>query len=169
MTMAHADRLREARNLFTARQWSDACTHFEALDDEEPLGGHDLARLAAAQYLVGRELESVDTWSRAFDVAREQGEPAWAARCGFWVGFVLLNRGDLPGGNGWVARVQRVLAGVDASVVEAGYVRYLVALRTIFEGDAQKHLLCSRRRHRSVSASVTVTWRRWRGSVRVGH
>jgi len=105
------------------------------VDEEEPLGGDDLQRLAMAQYLVGRELESVDTWTRTFHVARELHDLAWAARCGFWVGFVLLNRGDLAGGNGWIARVRRLLADVDASVVEAGYVCYLVALRTIFEGD----------------------------------
>lgn len=135
--MERAERLREARHLFAARRWSDACAHFEAADDEESLGGHDLGRLAAAQYLVGRELESVGTWSRAFDVTREHGEPTSAARCGFWAGFVLLNRGDLPGGNGWVARVQRVLADVQPNAVETGYVQYLVALRTIFEGDAE--------------------------------
>ena len=133
--MTRPDRLREARDLFVAHEWSDARTHFECVDGEEPLGGDDLARLAVAQYLVGRELESVDTWTRAFHVAREQGDLARAARCGFWVGFVLLNRGDVPGGNGWIARVRRVLADVDAGVVEAGYVRYLDALRTIFEGD----------------------------------
>jgi len=133
--MTRADGLREARDLFVAHEWSDACTHFEGVDEEEPLGSDDLARLAVAQYLVGRELESVDTWTRAFHVAREQDEVARAVRCGFWVGFVLLNRGDVPGGNGWIARVQRVLADVDAGVVEAGYVRYLDALRTIFEGD----------------------------------
>ncbi|MDP8927736.1 MAG: LuxR C-terminal-related transcriptional regulator [Actinomycetota bacterium] len=137
MTMARADRLREARESFVEHQWSDACTHFEAVDEEEPLGSDDLERLAAAQYLIGRELESVDTWSRAFHISREQDEPARAARCGFWVGFVLLNRSDLPGGNGWIARVRRVLAGVDAGVVEAGYLRYLVALRAIFDGDAE--------------------------------
>ena len=136
MTMARADRLREARALFIARQWSAACAHFEAVDDEELLGSDDLERLAEAQYLIGRELESVDTWSRAFRISREQDERAWAARCGFWVGFVLLNRGDLASGNGWIARVQRELAGI-GGVVEAGYVRYLVALRAIFGGDAE--------------------------------
>lgn len=137
MTVGRADRLREARNLFATRRWSHASAHFETADDEQPLDGHDLVRLATAQYLVGRELESVETWSRAFDVAREHGEPAPAARAGFWVGFVLLNRGDLPGGNGWVSRVQRVLADVQPNAVETGYVQYLVALRTILEGDAE--------------------------------
>lgn len=135
MNLTRADRLREAYDLFGAHSWSDACRHFDAVDEEDPLDGGDLERLAVAQFLVGRELESVDTWTRAFHVAREQDDLASAARCGFWVGFVLLNRGDLPGGNGWIARVRRVLADVDTSVVEAGYVRYLVALRTIFEGD----------------------------------
>ncbi len=138
MIRARADRLREARGLFAARRWSDACTHFEALDDEESLGGHDLQRLAAAQYLVGRELESVDTWSRGFHVARAQDDPARAARCGFWVGFVLLHRRDLPGGNGWITAVQRLLGDVDDGLVETGYVQYLVALRTIFEGGAEE-------------------------------
>lgn len=123
--------------MFATRQWRDACTLFEAMDGEEPLRSDDLERLAAAQYLIGRELESLDTWSRAFRIRREQDQLAWAARCGFWVGFVLLNRGDVPGGNGWISRVQRVLAGLDAGVVEAGYLRYLVALRAIFDGDAE--------------------------------
>lgn len=135
MTLTRADHLREARDLFGTHAWSDACTHFEAVDEEEPLGGDDLGRLAVARYLVGRELDSVDTWTRTFHLARERDDLASAARSGFWVGFVLLNRGDLPGGNGWIARVRRMLTDVDAGVVEAGYVRYLIALRTIFEGD----------------------------------
>lgn len=136
MVRAPADRLPEARALFAAGQWADACTYFEEADHEEPLGGPDLQRLAAAQYLTGGELESVDTWSRAFRAARGHDDHAAAARCGFWAAFVLLNRGDLPGGNGWLAGVQRLLAKVETPVVEVGYVRYLVALRTIFEGDA---------------------------------
>lgn len=137
MTGTRGDRLREAHALFAAHRWSQSCRLFETLDEEEPLDSQDLDRLAAAQYLIGRELESLDTWSRAFHLARERHEHLWAARCGFWAGFVLLNRGDLPGGNGWVARIRRLLAEVDASGVAAGHLQYLVALKTIFEGDAQ--------------------------------
>ena len=101
MMMTRADRLEEAGDLFVAGHWSKACTRFEAENEEELLGRDDVERLAVAQYLVGREMESVDTWTRAFHLGREQDELARAARCGFWVGFVLLNRGDLAAGKRW--------------------------------------------------------------------
>ncbi|MDX1619678.1 MAG: LuxR C-terminal-related transcriptional regulator [Nitriliruptorales bacterium] len=129
------DRLEAARDSFVAGEWSDACHHFEVADGTQPLGWDDLQRFAAAQYLIGREQDSVDTWTRAFHRARERDEAARAARSGFWIGFVLLNRGDLPGGSGWVARAQRALEDTGGAVVEDGYVRYLDALRAIFDGD----------------------------------
>lgn len=140
MTMTRVDRLQAARDALVAGHWSDACSRFQALDAEQPLGSPDLERLAEAHYLVGREPDSVDTWTRAFHDAREQHDLARAARCGFWVGFVLLNRGDLPGGNGWIARVQRVLDGGDTGAAEIGYLRYLVGLHTIFTGDTDAAL-----------------------------
>ncbi|MDX1659283.1 MAG: LuxR C-terminal-related transcriptional regulator [Nitriliruptorales bacterium] len=117
-------------------RWADACRDFEAVG--QPLGHEDLHRLAMARYLIGQEEGSVDTWTRAFHLAREQDDLARAARSGFWIGFVLLNRGDLPGGNGWIARVQRLLGDTSGGELHGGHVDYLVALRTIFQGDAER-------------------------------
>jgi DNA-binding CsgD family transcriptional regulator len=51
--------------------------------------------------------------------------------------FRLLNAGDLPRSGGWVARAQRVYDGGAREDVGQGYLLYLQALRTIFEGDGK--------------------------------
>ena len=70
------------------------------------------------------------THLRAGDVAR-------AARCAFWLAFVLLNKGELVAGGGWVHRAQRLLDDGQLDCVEQGYVRYCAALRSVFEGDVE--------------------------------
>ena len=62
-------------------------------------------------------------------------DPARAARCAFWLAFGLLNKGDLARGGGWIDRAQRLVDDARIDCVELGYLRYLVALRAIFEGN----------------------------------
>jgi ATP/maltotriose-dependent transcriptional regulator MalT len=65
------------------------------------------------------------------------GDVARAARCAFWLAFVLLNKGELVRGGGWVHRAQRLVDGGRLDGVEQGYVRYCAALRSAFEGDVE--------------------------------
>lgn len=129
--------LERGRACFDRGAWADARVHLAAADARDALGAADLERLAAATYLRGDEVGSTTAWSRAHDAARDSGEDLHAVRCAFWAAFVLLNRGDLPGGSGWIERGRRLLEGGHGDVVERGYLSYLAGLRSIFEGDVR--------------------------------
>jgi DNA-binding CsgD family transcriptional regulator len=116
--------------------WAAARAHLTAADRVRSLGLDDLERLATAAYLVGSDDESLDVWTRAHRMALDAGEVGRAVRSGFWLGFVLLNKGDVARGGGWVDRSLRLLTDRAHEGVERGYIRYLAALRSIFEGDA---------------------------------
>src|SRR5437764_6569581 len=127
-----SDRAREA---FERGAWGDVCAQLFAADAEDPLGLEDLERLAVAAYLVGRDEDSVEVWTRAHHECARLGDAARAARCAFWLSFGLLNKGDVARGGGWVDRAQRLLDDGGVDCVEQGYLRYSVALRAIFAGD----------------------------------
>jgi DNA-binding NarL/FixJ family response regulator len=94
-----------------------------------------LERLGAAAYLVGRDEEAVDVWGRAHRLGLRIGEIRRAAGCAFWSAFVLLNKGELARGGGWVHRGQRLLDDRDLDCVERGYLLYAASVRLLFEGD----------------------------------
>jgi len=108
------------RDAFDRQAWGRAYEHLSA---------------ASAAYLVGRSAESSDLWARAHQECARIGEVARAARCAFWLGFALLNSGELARGGGWVDRAQRLLDARKLDCVEQGYLRYAAALRAVFSGD----------------------------------
>ena len=65
----------------------------------------------------------------------QAGDVARAARCAFWLAFILLNKGELASGGGWVHRAQRLLDDGQLDCVEQGYLRYCASLRSAFDGD----------------------------------
>ena len=123
------------RESFGRQAWGDAWSQLSAADHDAPLELEDLERLAVAAFLVGRDEESVDVWARAHHLCIRLGDAARAARCAFWSAFVLLNKGQLARGGGWIHRAQRLLDENGRDCVEQGYLRYVAALRLAFEGD----------------------------------
>jgi DNA-binding CsgD family transcriptional regulator/tetratricopeptide (TPR) repeat protein len=130
------EEIERGRKAFADQAWADAFDHLSAAAENSPLGLDDLERHAAAAYLVGRADESLELWERAHHDCAESADFSRAARCAFWLAFVLLNRGDLARGGGWVDRAQRLLDEGGVECVERGYLRYCTALRLVFEGDA---------------------------------
>ena len=120
---------------YARREWGDAFAQLSAVDHETPLGPDDLECLAMAAYLVGRETECVGFLARAFSGYRERSDSQRAARCAFWASFVLLNRGEMASGGGWIARARRILDAGAHDCVERGYLLIPDALRSIAEGD----------------------------------
>jgi ATP/maltotriose-dependent transcriptional regulator MalT len=116
--------------------WGDVYAQLSAADRSAPLALDDLERLAVAAYLIGRDRESEDAWTRAHQEAQRHDDVARAVRCAFWVAFGLLNKGELARGSGWVDRAQRLLDDGRHDCVEQGYLRYCVAFRCVLEGDA---------------------------------
>jgi DNA-binding CsgD family transcriptional regulator len=123
------------RESFARWAWADAWSQLSAADREGQLGCGDLERLAVAAFLIGRDEESVDVWARAHHVCIGLRDVARAARCAFWSAFVLLNKGQLARGGGWIHRAQRLLEEGGRDCVEQGYLRYAASLRLVFEGD----------------------------------
>ena len=124
------------RKAFADQAWADAFDELSAAAESAPLGLEDLERHAAAAYLVGRADESLELWEKAHHDCAQSADFPRAARCAFWLAFVLLNRGELARGGGWVDRAQRLLDVGAIECVERGYLRYCTALRLVFEGDA---------------------------------
>ena len=123
------------RASFAQGAWAQAYALLSAADGEAGLGPEDLELLGAAAYLVGRDEEAVDVWGRAHRQGLRVGDIRRAASCAFWSAFVLLNKGELARGAGWVHRGQRLLDDSDLDCVERGYLRYAASVRLLFEGD----------------------------------
>jgi hypothetical protein len=132
-----ADAIDRGRESFRRRAWGDAFAQLSVAEGDSHLELEDLERLAAAAYLVGRVDDSVDAWARAHHEYMQAGEVARAARCAFWLAFVLLNKGELGGGGGWVHRAQRLLDDGQRDCVEQGYVCYCASLLLAFKGDVE--------------------------------
>ena len=135
--MAMVDAIDRGRESFRRRAWADAFTQLSAAEGDSHLGLEDLERLAAAAYLAGRIDDSVDAWARAHHACNGAGDLDRAARCAFWLAFILLNKGELARGGGWVHRAQRQLDDGQQDCVEQGYLRYCASLRMVFEGDVE--------------------------------
>jgi DNA-binding NarL/FixJ family response regulator len=129
-----AEKIERGRKAFADHEWADALVHLSAAAEESPLEIDDLERQAAAAYLAGRADESVELWEMAHRDCVQRADVARAARCAFWLAFILLNRGELARGGGWVDRAQRLLDEGEVDCVEHGYLRYCTALRQVFEG-----------------------------------
>jgi DNA-binding CsgD family transcriptional regulator len=134
--MTTADALDQGRESFGRQAWADAFDQLSAADREAPLAPEDLERLATATYLLGRDADSTDVWARAHQEFLRRGDVERAARCAFWLAFILLNKGELVRGGGWVARARRLLDDGQHDCVEQGYLLWGVAARSIFEGDS---------------------------------
>jgi DNA-binding CsgD family transcriptional regulator len=134
--MTTADTLVQGRESFGRQAWVDAFAQLSAADRETPLAPEDLERLATAAYLLGRDADSTDIWARAHHELVRRGDVERAARCAFWLAFILLIKGELVRGGGWVARARRLLDDGQHDCVEQGYLLWGVAARSIFDGDS---------------------------------
>ena len=125
---------------FEERRWSEAYEHLASADAEKGLEPEALELFATTAYLLGRVEESVDLWARAHQEALERNEPVEAARCGFWLGFQLLMRGERARGGGWIGRAERVLDGIDGECAERGFLLIARALRQLGAGELEAAL-----------------------------
>src|SRR5581483_8790716 len=134
-SVSTADALLQGRDSYARRAWADAYTVLSAADRERALEPDDLERLATAAYLIGRDAECTDLWTRAHQGLLGRGDAQRAARCAFWLGFALLNRGELARGSGWLARSQRLLDDGGHDCAERGYLLVPLARQRLTEGD----------------------------------
>jgi DNA-binding CsgD family transcriptional regulator len=126
-----AGALERGRDAFVRRSWRDAYERLRAADSEAALEPDDLERLATAAFLVGESETSAEVWTRAHQALLSGGHTARAARCAFWLGYVLLDRGELAPAMGWFGRGQRLLDDEQLECVERGYLLIPVAISSM--------------------------------------
>lgn len=135
--------LGRARERFERQQWGEAYAALYGADVEAPLDAANLERLAIAAYLTGHDDDACDAWSRAHREFLRDGDGPSAVRCAFWLGCVLVLRGQLAPAHGWFARTRNVLDREAGEPVEVGYLELAAGLETMFSGDptaAHPHL-----------------------------
>jgi len=135
MTVTTGDALDLGREAFRRRAWGDAFARLSEADGETPLDLDDLERLAIVAHLLGRENDRDEIGARVYNAALQQGHPAQAARAAFWLGFGLLDQGEMARGSGWLARASRVLEKAGGDHVEEGYLLLPVGIQSFDGGD----------------------------------
>jgi DNA-binding NarL/FixJ family response regulator len=111
------------------RAWEQMYVQRSTADRCSPLHPHDLQEFAMAAYLTGRDREAVEILARAHSAFLAAGEEVRAARCAFWLAFILMNTGEPAGATGWLARARRLLDEGGHDAVERGYLLLPVALQ----------------------------------------
>ncbi|HET9546854.1 MAG TPA: LuxR C-terminal-related transcriptional regulator [Desertimonas sp.] len=124
-----------ARDLFEQRSWGEAYAALRAADSTRQLASADVERLAVAAYLTGRDDEACDTWARAHRQYLRDEDGLGAVRCAYWLGCVLILRGQMAPAHGWVARIKHLVEQSPCGPVAAGYLDLAAGLVTMFSGD----------------------------------
>jgi len=132
--------LDRGRAAFAAGSWQDACDDFEAADLGASLEPADLELFATTAYLTGNDAESTDAWSRAHRGWHRLGDEQGAVRCAFWLGFALVQRGDMAQGGGWLARAGRLVEEHELDTVERGYLEVPAGLMAMDAGESDAAL-----------------------------
>ncbi|MGA8846713.1 MAG: LuxR C-terminal-related transcriptional regulator [Nocardioides sp.] len=74
-------------------------------------------------------------FERAFGSYLDDGQTARAVRCGFWLGIILVQRGEHARGGGWLMRCKRTLDEHAEECVEQGYLLVPAGLQSLGSGD----------------------------------
>src|SRR4029453_12293191 len=133
--MTAASEVEKGRQSLARNAWREAFMRLSAVDSESPLEPEDIERLGISAYLIGNESDSLEMLARAHREWLKHDEVERAARSAFWLGFVLLQKGQRAQGNGWIARSRRLLDEGQRDCVERGYLLLPIALQHVAERD----------------------------------
>jgi DNA-binding CsgD family transcriptional regulator len=128
------DELERGREAYRRRAWLTAYKSLSLADEAAPLGAGDLELLATSAYLIGRSDDSGRALDRAHHGYLDAGEPVCAARCAVWLGFGLVDAGEMSRATGWFSRAQRLLERVERDCAERGYLLVPVMLQQLCPG-----------------------------------
>jgi DNA-binding CsgD family transcriptional regulator len=135
--MQTTELVERGRGAFGRHAWPDAFALLEQADRTTPLEPVDLERLATAAYLTGHDEASIAAWGRAHQTWLAQGDPGRAVRSAFWLGFGLVQRGDVAQGGGWLARAERLVEEHELDTVERGYLLVPGGLMALGAGEIE--------------------------------
>lgn len=120
---------------FADGAWSDARSRLAPRLDDPDASGEELAALAVAAFLTGDDASSDAAFERAHRALLDD-DPRAAARCAFWYGMLLHQRGEHARAGGWLGRAARAVVD-DPDAVEHGYLQLPVGLGALHHGDGE--------------------------------
>jgi DNA-binding CsgD family transcriptional regulator len=129
------DALARGRAAFERDEWSVAYRELSEADRREPLAFKDLERCGVAAYLVGLDDAAFELWTRAYGEAVRGSDAERAGGAAFWLGFALLDRGEVVRGGGWLARAAQHADEAGVDTVVHGYLLVTEALQRHEMGD----------------------------------
>lgn len=131
------DSLELGRGAYRRGDWPDAHQFLSEADREGRLSALDLWRMARSALLVGHDEAYLDALERACTTHRVDGDREAAARCAFWIGFRLADRGEVARASGWFARARRLVAPLDGVRGVHGWLSIPTARAHLAAGDAE--------------------------------
>jgi DNA-binding NarL/FixJ family response regulator len=132
--MSVVDDLHRAREAYERREWVAAYRALSDLDDTH-LRAEDFSALAITAFLLGHRNDCVQALQRAYQAELEADDVLGAVRAAYWLSLTLWQGGELAIGNGWLARGERLLDGVEEDVVERGYLLERATFGHIARGE----------------------------------
>ena len=107
------DLLGDGREALAAGEWGRARSCFEKAGELEA-SAEVLDGLSQAVHFEGDHLRAIDLKERAFAAYRRRGMRVEAAELARWLAFLhVWVHGNLSAANGWTARAERLLEGVE--------------------------------------------------------
>lgn len=135
--MTTSKSIHRGRTAFAKEEWKDAFIQLSRAETKESLPSQDLELLAISAYLTGNFTTCFDTWTRAHNSFVQSGDTRGAARCAFWLGFTLVNKGETVRGSGWMGHARKILDENPIDCAEQGYLFLPVALAALSTGNIQ--------------------------------
>ena len=166
-----ASDLEQARECFERRAWCDAYDALSCADKSTRLEAKDLARLATAAYLSGRDAEFLRVHERLHRVLADATDMTGAARSAFWLALTFVIQGDTGQSSAWTTRGQRLIEEHDC--VERGYLLLPVAELQLRNGEV--HMAQTTLGHaamigeRFADADLTAAARHGQGRALIDH
>jgi DNA-binding NarL/FixJ family response regulator len=120
---------------FREQSWSEV---YDALKNRErALKTEELYQLALAAYLTGKDEESIDILARTHHQFLDNKKTKQAIRCAFWIGMLLMFKGERARGSGWFSRAQRLVEEHQYKGSENGLLFLPAGLRSLGAGNAE--------------------------------
>ncbi len=127
------------------QSWSGVYTTLK--DREKALQPDELYQFAIAAYLTGRDLESIDIFARIHHLFLENKEIGKAVRCAFWIGMLLIFKGEQARGSGWLSRAKRLVKDHHFKGSEDGLLLIPAALGALNAGNTETAFTNFRKAH----------------------
>lgn len=132
--MAAHGSLQRGLECLARRSWSEADRQLTEAGGRDALAAAVLEQLAVARLLIGRQEASEESWIEAHESFLRDGDRRGAARCAFWLGLLLVLRGEMARGGGWLGRAHEVLAD-QGECAEQGLLLIPAGLHAMFAGQ----------------------------------